>query len=94
MDFVELFDAVVRETKPILDNYVKPESLDAELASLGLDSLDYALIFALLGDIFGIPETVADNPPELITLQDAKDFIDEHKQRDFDSVNAAIEALS
>jgi len=93
MDFLELFDAVVRESKPVLDGYVKPETMETELASLGLDSLDYALIFMTLGDMHGIPEEVVDNPPEVITIQDAKDFIDKHKARDFDSVKEAMEAV-
>jgi len=93
MYFIELFDAVVRKSKPVLDGYVKPETMDTELASLGLDSLDFVMIFMLLGDMHGIPEEVADNPPELITLQNAKDFIDEHKTRDFDTVEAAMAVL-
>ena len=93
MDFLELFDAVVLECKPMADAYVKPESMAAELANLGLDSLDYVLIFMTLGDMYGIPEEIADHPPELPTLQDAKDFIDEHKVKSFDSVKEAMEAV-
>ena len=90
MDFLELFDAVVRECKPTLDDYIKPTSMDEGLADLGLDSLDYALIFMTLGDMHGIPEEIADSPPKLETLQDAKDFIDEHKLRTFESVEEAM----
>ena len=93
MDFIDLFDAVVRECKPTLDDYVKPDSMDAVLADLGLDSLDYALIFMTLGDMYGIPEEIADSPPELTTLQDAKDFIDEHKVKTFESVDEAMRAV-
>lgn len=93
MNFLELFDAIVRKTKVVLDKYVPPESMDTELASVGLDSLDYVMIFMELGEIFGIPEEIADNPPELITVQDIKNFIDEQKSRDFDSVEAALEVV-
>ena len=93
MDFIELFDAVVRECKPMLGEYTKPTSMDAELENLGIDSLDYALIFMTLGDMHGIPEEIADSPPELTTLQDAKDFIDEHKVKTFESVGEAMEAV-
>ena len=93
MDFLELFDAVVHDCKPMLDDYVKPENMDVELANLGLDSLDYVLVFMTLGDMHGIPEEVADSPPELNTLQDAKDFIDEHKVKTFDSVEEAMGAV-
>tara|TARA_R110002153_G_scaffold49362_4_gene139276 strand:- start:4903 stop:5139 length:237 start_codon:yes stop_codon:yes gene_type:complete len=77
----------------MLDDYVKPENMDVELANLGLDSLDYVLVFMTLGDMHGIPEEVADSPPELNTLQDAKDFIDEHKVKTFDSVEEAMGAV-
>jgi hypothetical protein len=50
-------------------------------------------VFMLLGDMHGIPEDIADNPPELTTIQEAKDFIDQHKVRDFDTVAAAMEAV-
>jgi acyl carrier protein len=93
MDFIELFDAVVRECKPMLDDYTKPASMGDELGNLGLDSLDYALIFMTLGDMHGIPEEIADSPPKLTTLQDAKDFIDEHKSRSFESVEEAMGAV-
>jgi len=93
MDFIELFDAVVHECKPMLDDYAKPENLDTELSDLGLDSLDYVLVFMTLGDMHGIPEEIADSPPELTTLQDAKDFIDEHKTKTFDSVEEAMGAV-
>lgn len=93
MDFIELFDAVVRECKPTLDDYLPPDSMDAVLTDLGLDSLDYALIFMTLGDMHGIPEEVADSPPKLETLQDAKDFIDEHKVKTFESVDEAMRAV-
>lgn len=90
MNFLDLFDAVVRECKPMLDDYTKPTSMGEGLADLGLDSLDYALIFMMLGDMHGIPEEIADSPPKLETLQDAKDFIDEHKLRTFESVEEAM----
>lgn len=93
MDFIELFDAVVRECKPTLDDYTKPKNMDAELANLGLDSLDFALIFMTMGDMHGIPEEIADSPPELLTLQDAKDFIYEHKVKTFDSVEEAMRSV-
>lgn len=93
MNFIDLFDAVVHECKPMIDDYVKPDSMDAVLTDLGLDSLDYALIFMTLGDMHGIPEEVADSPPKLETLQDAKDFIDEHKVKTFESVAEAMGAV-
>ena len=90
MDFLELFDAVVRDSKLVLDGYTQPTSMDDKLHDLGLDSLDFVMVFMLLGDIHGIPEKIADNPPELTTMQDAKDFIDQHKTREFATVAEAM----
>ena len=93
MNFIELFDAVVRKNKLVLDKYAPPTSMDDALANLGLDSLDYIMVFMEMGDIFGIPEELADNPPEIITVQDMKTFIDEHKTKDFESATAAMESV-
>ena len=90
MDFLELFDAIVRKTKLVLDNYAPATTMDARLADLGLDSLDYMMIFMELGDMHGIPGDIADNPPDIITVQDVKNFIDKHKVRDFESVAEAM----
>jgi hypothetical protein len=58
MDFIELFDACVREVKPRIDKYTKPASLDSALSeeAIGLDSLDVTLTLVLLSDIYGIPK--------------------------------------
>ena len=53
MDFIELFDACVRETKLHLDDYTKPTTLDISLKEedIGLDSLDVTLTLVLISDI-------------------------------------------
>jgi hypothetical protein len=95
MDFIELFDACVQETKPRLDKYTKPKSLDVTLKEedIGLDSLDVTLTFVMLFEIYGIPETEDFNVPTE-SLRHVRDYMWENKQRDFDTVEAAMEAVT
>ena len=94
MDFLELFDACVQETKPRLDKYTKPKSLDVTLKEedIGLDSLDVTLTLVMLSDIYGLPETDDFNIP-VTSLRAVRDYMLENKKQDFDSVEAAMESV-
>jgi hypothetical protein len=94
MDFIELFDACVRENKPRLDKYTKPTSLDVTLKEedIGLDSLDVTLTLVMLSDIYGLPETDDFNIP-VTSLRAVRDYMLENKKQDFDSVEAAMESV-
>lgn len=94
MDFLELFDACVRESKPRLEAYTTPTSLDITLKEedIGLDSLDVTLTLVLMSDIYGIPETEDFSIP-VSNLREVRDYMEENKQRDFDTVEAAMEAV-
>ena len=94
MDFIELFDACVQETKPRLDTYTKPTTLDTTLKEedIGLDSLDIVLTFVLLFEIYGIPETEDFNVPTE-SLRHVRDYMWEHKTRDFYTVKEAMEEV-
>ena len=94
LEFLELFDVIVHRTKVVLDDYVEPKHIDTELAAIGLDSLDYVMIFMELGEVYQIPEEIADHPPKLTTMQDIYDFIVETKTVDVGSVDEAIKVLS
>jgi len=95
MDFLELFDACVRETKPRLDKYTKPKSLDVTLKEedIGLDSLDVTLTLVLISDIYGIPEADDFNIP-VGSLREVRDYMLENKNKDFDSIEAAMESVT
>jgi hypothetical protein len=95
MDFLELFNACVKEAKPRLEGYITPTSLDVTLKEndIGLDSLDIALTLALISDIYGIPETDYFNIP-VTSLKTVHDYMMENKQRDFDTVEAAMESVT
>jgi len=81
MDFLELFDACVRETKPRLDKYTKPKSLDVTLT------------LVLISDIYGIPEADDFNIP-VGSLREVREYMLENKNKDFDSVEAAMESVT
>ena len=94
MDFIKLFDACVKETKPRLDKYTTPTSLDTTLKEedIGLDSLDLTLSLILVMDVYGIPETQDFNIPTE-SLKAVMDYMHENKTRDFDSVEAAMKEV-
>ena len=94
MDFIELFDACVKETKPRLDKYTTPTSLDTTLKEedIGLDSLDLTLSLILVMDVYGIPETQDFNIPTE-SLKAVMYYMHENKTRDFDSVEAAMKEV-
>lgn len=95
MDFLELFDACVRDTKPRLDKYTTPTSLDVTLKEedIGLDSLDVTLTLVLMSDIYGIPETEDFSIP-VTSLRAVRDYMLANKNKDFDSVEAAMESIT
>jgi acyl carrier protein len=95
MDFIELFDACVQENKPRLDKYTKPTTLDISLKEedIGLDSLDVTLTLVLISDIYGIPETEDFNIP-VGSLREVRDYMLKNKNKDFDSVEAAMESVT
>ena len=83
MDFLDLLEAVVRETKPDFSKFSKPKSLSADLSEdrTGLDSLDMALVITVMGEIYQVPMDVLDKASDMRTVQDMKDFMEKHGKR-------------
>jgi len=92
--FLELWNACVKEAKPRLDGYKKPESLDVKVTeeTMGLDSLDKTLTLTLLADIYAIPAEQEHKVPD-VTLKELYDWFQENKTRDFDNVEDALEEV-
>lgn len=95
MDFIELFDACVRDVKPRLEKYTTPTSLDVTLKEddIGLDSLDVTLTLVLISDIYGVPESQDFEIPTT-NLGAVYEYMLENKTRDFDTVEAAMESVT
>lgn len=92
--FMEVWDAFVKDVKPRLDGYIKPESMDTKITEedMGLDSLDKTLVLTLCADMYKIEASEEHNVPNA-TLKEVYDWFQEKKQRDFDSVEEALETV-
>ncbi len=80
----------------IIEEAVKPEtnitinSLDQKLAEEGIDSLDTALIYVHLTEMYGVTEEVTEKKWSTSPLLDLYNFITKYKTRDFSSAEEAL----
>ena len=83
MDFLDLLEAVVRETKPDFSKFKKPKSLSSDLSEerTGLDSLDMALVITVMGEVYQVPMDVLDKASDMRTVRDMKEFMEKHGKR-------------
>ena len=90
--FIGILNGVIKESvKPDFDENVV--SLEQKLIELGIDSLDTALIYVHLTEIYGISAEVTDKKWSTNALQDLYDFIMQHKTRDFLTPDEALEHI-
>jgi acyl carrier protein len=59
MDKLELFNAIVRKTRPTSFEEIKADSLDDTFADVGLDSLDTIMVCIYFSEVYGVPEEIA-----------------------------------
>ncbi len=59
MDKLELFNAIVKHTRPASTEDLTAKSLDDTFADVGLDSLDSIMVCIYFAEVFGVPEEVA-----------------------------------
>lgn len=92
IDFIKLFNATARISKPMHPDFDNAKSLEDKLQDIDVDSLDCLLIGLYLCELYGIPE---EKGKELmpITVGDIHDFLMLHKTKEPESLEAAIEAI-
>lgn len=89
MDFIKLFNEVVKLAKPVTAESSFAKSMSDKFSDLELDSLDYIMLYMYFGDIYGISEEEMRecNP---ITVEELKAFLDErgtkHPQNEQDAI--------
>lgn len=59
MDKLELFNAIVRHTRPATTEDLTAKSLDDTFKDVGLDSLDVIMVCIYFAEVYGVPEDVA-----------------------------------
>jgi acyl carrier protein len=92
IDFIELLNKVARVARPAHHEFVPIQSMDERFEHGSLDSLDMLMVAMYMAEIYGIDDEVAkDLQPE--TVQQMLDVINEHKTKDPESVEAAVEMI-
>lgn len=92
MNFLQLLNAVARVAKPAHRDLAPIDDMDVKFTETDIDSLDGMMVvmyFAIIHDIED--DLVKDFHPE--TPQQLHDFIEQHKKRDPESIEAALEMI-
>lgn len=92
MDFLELLHEVGRIAKPMhQDTLARPE-WDTPLNEVGFDSLDMLMVALYMCDIYGISEEIG-KTMQVKTATELKAFVDQHKTREPQSLEEALERV-
>ena len=92
MDFLELLNQVARVAKPAHHDFVPMASMDEKFEESCFDSLDMLMIAMYMAMIYDIDDEIAkDLRPE--TPAQMLEVINEHKKRDPESIEAAVEMI-
>ena len=92
IDFIELFNKVARVARPAHHEFVPITSMETKFVDSCFDSLDMLLIAIYMAEIYGIDDEVAKElHPE--SMQEMLDAINQHKTRDPESIEAAVEQI-
>lgn len=92
MNFIDLSNAVARVARPTHHEFVPLTSMDEKLEESCFDSLDMMMIVMYMAMIYDIDDEIAKElRPE--TLQEMHDLIQQHKKRDPESIEWAMELI-
>jgi hypothetical protein len=92
MNFLELLNAVARVARPAHHEFVPVTSMEERFEHSCFDSLDMLMISMYMAMIYDIDDEIAkDLRPE--TVQEMYDLIQQHKKRDPESIEWAVELI-
>lgn len=93
VDFIELFNRVVRIAKPMYPDFNNVKSLDDKMTEIGIDSLDGLLVMMFFCEIYGInPELTKGWYPA--TVKEFHELIMTNKTKEPTSIEEAIATIS
>lgn len=92
IDFVNLVNQVARVAKPAWPDFNGVKTMNDTLKEAGLDSLDWLIVMIYLCEIYGIPEAVGKEFYPL-TIQDLYDLLMQHKTKEPETIEDAIELI-
>jgi hypothetical protein len=92
MNFIELLNGVARVARPAHHEFVPIESMEERFVDSCFDSLDMLMISMYMAMIYDIDDEIAKElRPE--TVQEMYDLIQQHKKRDPESMEWAMELI-
>lgn len=92
MNFLDLLNMVARTAKPAYQDLKHIDNMETLFKETDIDSLDGMMIVMYICIIYDIPDDVGkDFTPT--TPQELYDFVQQHKQRDPESIEAAQEMI-
>jgi acyl carrier protein len=90
MDFIKLFNEIVKLAKPTIGKDSFVSSMDDRFEDIDLDSLDHLMMMMYFGSIYEIEEEVLQNS-KYKTVKELQDFLEANKTRDVESIEQAME---
>lgn len=91
MDFLEIFNTVIKHTVSRTGNSRDATSFDDDMPDLGLDSLDMVMVVAVLTDAYGIPQDMRFDDVNRVTVGTIQNYINDNKTREPDSIEHLLE---
>jgi acyl carrier protein len=92
MDYLHLFNEIIKVATPLNTSKAKATSLDQPLADTGLDSLDLLMVSIYLAEIFGVSEEIA-KEVKAKTVSDLINYMHFNRSKEPASVEEAIKAI-
>jgi hypothetical protein len=92
MNFIELLNGVARVARPAHHEFVPVQSMEERFEHTCFDSLDMLMISMYMSMIYDIDDEIAKElRPE--TVQEMYNLIQQHKKRDPESIEWAMELI-
>ena len=92
MDYLHLFNEVIKVATPLNSNKATATSLDQLLIETGLDSLDLLMVTIYLAEIFGVSEEIA-KQVQAKTVSELINYMHFNKTKEPASVEEAIKGI-
>lgn len=90
MDFIKLFNEIVKLAKPSIGKESFASSMEDKFEELDLDSLDHLMMMMYFGSIYEIDDDVLQKSKSS-TVNELQSFLEEHKTRNIESIEQAME---
>jgi acyl carrier protein len=92
IDYIKLFNEVGRAARPAHHEFVPVTSMEDKFVESCFDSLDMLMIVMYMSEIYDIDDEIA-KEMYAETMQEMYDLIQQHKKRDPESMEWAMEVI-